>query len=129
MRCVIADDSMVIRPRLKAYLNAAGHQVVGVATNGKEGYDMCKLHKPEIAIFDVSMPVMNGDDAALRVKREGLAKFIIIASSQVQAATLDNLRRDGIHIISKPYFQDKLITQLARIIAGPPPDGGEAIAA
>jgi response regulator NasT len=117
VRCVIADDSSIVRDRVQAYLRAAGHEVVGKGTNGKEGYELCKQHRPDIAIFDVSMPVMNGDVAALRVITEKLAKHVIIASSQTQVATLDQVVAAGCKVISKPFFQDKFTMALDKIIA------------
>lgn len=117
MRCVVSDDSMIVRDRVKAYLRAAGHTVVGMAANGKEGYDMCVRHRPDIAIFDISMPVMNGDVAAMRVKAENLAKYVVIASSQTQLATLADVISAGCKVISKPFFQDKFAMAIAKIIA------------
>ncbi|HEY6289311.1 MAG TPA: response regulator [Nitrospiraceae bacterium] len=117
MRCVIADDSKITRDRVKAYLQVAGHETVGAAANGKEALDMCRLHLPDIAILDISMPVMNGDIAGMHIIREKLARFVIIASSQMQAATVDQVTDAGCKVISKPFRQEKFLSLLAKIVA------------
>jgi CheY-like chemotaxis protein len=119
MRAVVADDSSIVRDRVGAYLTFAGHVVVGSVANGKEAYEMCLRERPDIAIFDVSMPVMNGDVAGMRVMKERLARFVILASSQVQEATLAPALAAGCHVIAKPFYREKFVRELAEIIGGP----------
>ena len=126
MRIVVSDDSQIVRDRVKAYCKAAGHEVVGIGKNGKEGYDLCAELRPDIAIFDVSMPVMNGDVAAMAVKSEGFAKYVVLASSQIQAATLSPVLKAGISMISKPFAQDKFTLELSAIISNPPKESERA---
>jgi DNA-binding NarL/FixJ family response regulator len=120
MRCVIADDSVITRSRVRSYLESAGHQVVGVAKNGKEGYELCVQQRPDIAIFDIAMPVMAGDVAGLKVRAERLVPFVFICSSQMQAATIDRIKAAGCHIISKPFKHDKFVGAIEAAISGKP---------
>jgi DNA-binding NarL/FixJ family response regulator len=117
-KCVIADDSGIVRDKVKAFLQKHGYEVVGSAKNGQEAYELCLTHRPMIAVFDVSMPIMNGDVAGMKVKQEGLANFVVIASSQTQIATLDRVLAAGCHVISKPFYEDKFILAIDRIVAG-----------
>ena len=46
-------------------------QVVGTAGNGKDAVQLVKLHKPDICIMDIEMPMMNGLEAAEELKGSG----------------------------------------------------------
>jgi DNA-binding NarL/FixJ family response regulator len=65
---VLADDHVLVRQSLKSLLEREGHQVVGEAAEGKEAARQVNTLQPEIAILDISMPIMNGLNAAREIK-------------------------------------------------------------
>jgi response regulator NasT len=48
-------------------LQAAGYEVVAAATNGQEAIDLAGEHRPDLAILDVKMPVLDGITAAAKI--------------------------------------------------------------
>jgi YesN/AraC family two-component response regulator len=67
---LIADDSAMIRKKLCEILLAdEGYEVCAEAANGEEAIALAKKHRPDLIILDLSMPVMNGLDAARVLKR------------------------------------------------------------
>lgn len=68
IRIVLADDHVLVRQSLKSLLEREGHQVVGEAAEGKEAARQVNTLQPEIAILDISMPIMNGLNAAREIK-------------------------------------------------------------
>ena len=64
---LIADDNPFILDTLTGRLRRNGHDVIQ-ATNGQEAIDRCTRSKPDVAILDVSMPVMNGLEAAKHLR-------------------------------------------------------------
>jgi DNA-binding NarL/FixJ family response regulator len=68
IRIVLADDHVLVRQSLKSLLEREGHQVVGEAAEGKEAARQVNTLQPEIAILDISMPIMNGINAAREIK-------------------------------------------------------------
>ena len=60
--------------------------IVGEAANGREAIEAVEQHRPDIVLLDVSMPVMNGFEAA-RVLRERLPETRIIFASQHAEST------------------------------------------
>lgn len=121
MTAVLADDSIIVRDRVKAYLRFAGYDVLAACKNGREAVDACKEHKPDVAVLDISMPVMNGDAAALEIQRANLAKHVVVATSQIQDATLAPIHEAGIGVIAKPFYQDKFVKELRAIVDGDAP--------
>jgi DNA-binding NarL/FixJ family response regulator len=64
-RILIVDDSQVVRTLLRRCLETVpGWQVCGEACNGREGIEKAQQIKPNFIVLDLSMPVMNGLEAA-----------------------------------------------------------------
>src|SRR5512147_1596935 len=68
MRVLIADDHSLFRDGISSLLQAAGFDVVGGASNGQEAIDLALQLRPDLILMDVSMPTMNGIDAAREIK-------------------------------------------------------------
>jgi CheY-like chemotaxis protein len=69
-RILIVDDSPVIRKTLRELLEQqSGWEVCGEAANGREGIEKAQQLKPDVIVLDLSMPVMNGIEAARELTR------------------------------------------------------------
>jgi two-component system, NarL family, response regulator NreC len=73
IRVLIADNHVIVRQGLKAYLERGGIQVIGEASDGQEAVSVATKLLPDIAILDIGMPILNGIDAA-RELRQSLPK-------------------------------------------------------
>jgi response regulator NasT len=67
VRILVAEDEAIIRMDLIEMLQGAGYEVVAAATNGQEAIDLAVEHKPDLAILDVKMPVLDGISAATKI--------------------------------------------------------------
>jgi len=64
IRVVVADDQELIRAGLTMILNAQpGIEVVGEAANGREAVDLARELRPDVCLFDIRMPEMDGLEA------------------------------------------------------------------
>jgi len=63
IRIVLADDHVLVRQGLKSLLERERFQVVAEASDGQEAVRLTETHHPDIAVFDISMPTLNGIDA------------------------------------------------------------------
>jgi two-component system response regulator NreC len=68
-RILLADDHQIFRQGLRSLLEKAGHEVVGEASDGREALALAQTLHPDIAVLDLSMPLLNGIDAAHEIKR------------------------------------------------------------
>ncbi len=70
LRLLIADDVSQVRRDLAAVLTLAGGiDVVGEASDGQEAVDLAARLRPDAVLLDLEMPVMDGYEAARRIKR------------------------------------------------------------
>ncbi|KAA6464859.1 response regulator [Acidobacteria bacterium AB60] len=78
---LVVDDEPLIAQTLAAIMDSRGYAVL-TASDGLEALEICALMPPELLIADVSMPVMNGFDLAIEVKRLAPDCEIIFFSGQ-----------------------------------------------
>ena len=69
-RIILADDHAILRDGLRLLLEGAGIQVIGEAQNGLEAVNLARSLRPRVVVIDLSMPVMNGIEAAAEIRRE-----------------------------------------------------------
>jgi two-component system response regulator NreC len=69
IRIVLADDHVLVRQSLKSLLEREGHQVVGEGSDGQEAVRHVNSLHPDIAIMDISMPILNGLHAAREISK------------------------------------------------------------
>jgi DNA-binding NarL/FixJ family response regulator len=70
LRIIIADDHEVIRDSLRGLLSRREDwQICGEASNGRDAVEMAKRLRPDIALLDLSMPLLNGIEATLQIRK------------------------------------------------------------
>src|SRR5256712_2755556 len=69
IRVLLADDHVIVCQSLKAVLEREGFQVVGEAADGREAVRLARALRPDVAALDVSMPLLNGLDAAREIQK------------------------------------------------------------
>jgi CheY-like chemotaxis protein len=105
LRILIADDELVNRMLLRAILNKDGHTVVE-ATNGEEAVAVFVREQPDMVLMDVMMPVMNGYEAAHRIKQEAGERFvpmIFLTALNDEASLVRCIESGGDDFLTKPY--------------------------
>lgn len=118
MRFVIADDEIIPRDYLKGRLLRWGHAVVAECYNGLEAVGACRDARPDVVVLDISMPGMNGTDAAEVILAEGTAGVVLFASSQGQRGIIAPFTARGCLFLSKPYQPPQLEAMIAEIARG-----------
>jgi DNA-binding NarL/FixJ family response regulator len=69
LRILIADDHSVVRAGLRALLESrAGWEVCGEACDGRDAVEKATKLKPDVAVLDIGMPLLNGVEATRRIR-------------------------------------------------------------
>jgi len=75
---LVADDHAIFRQGVRALLENEGFEIVGECENGFEAVRAARELRPEVAVLDLSMPVLNGIDAACEMRSAAPATGTIL---------------------------------------------------
>ena len=107
VRILVAEDEALIRMDLVEMLQGAGYEVIAEATNGQEAVELTQLHKPDLAILDVKMPVMDGISAAEKIIK---VAPVLMLTAFSQKELIDRARDAGVMAyVVKPFTISDLI--------------------
>ena len=108
---LIVDDNAFIRQALcELFKQEADFEVCGEAENGKEGIERALEMRPDLIVLDLSMPVMNGLDAARVLKRLMPTVPLIMYSALGDRLAQNQARLIGIsEVVSKSEHASVLI--------------------
>src|SRR5262245_28371173 len=113
LRIAVADDEYSMREYLRETLQVLGHEVVAVAETGRELLQLCRHLRPDLVITDISMPDVDGLDAAAAIYvTESIP--VIVVSAYHDSGLLERAQKD--HILAylvKPIKRADLETAIA----------------
>ena len=82
MKVVIADDSPLLRERLKSLiLSVRNVDIVGEAVNGIEALDFIKNKNPDLIFLDIRVPELNGIETLEKIKKSGSQTKVCILTN------------------------------------------------
>jgi DNA-binding NarL/FixJ family response regulator len=91
---LIAEDDPVIREALRQQLDKH-YDVVAAVGDGQEAVETVGKHRPDVALLDISMPVMNGLDAARQISAAAPEVKIIFVTSHAEPAYVEEAFHRG----------------------------------
>jgi DNA-binding NarL/FixJ family response regulator len=117
-RVLIADDHVIVAEGLRRLLEASG-EVVGVVHDGRALLEEATRLKPEVIVVDVAMPLLNGIDAARRLRKTAPRAKIIFLTMHADGATIAGAFRAGASgYVLKHSAPDELVDAVAEVVAG-----------
>ena len=119
IRVVLGDDHAIVRTGIKALLAAAGFDIVAEAGDGRELLRQVRHERPDIAIVDISMPLLDGLEATQRIGAVSPQTRVVVLSM------LDDVEYKGVAraagawgFVSKDVAADQLIDIVHRVAGG-----------
>jgi AmiR/NasT family two-component response regulator len=107
VRIVVAEDEALIRMDLVEMLKEAGYEVLAEAADGAHAIELVKEFKPDLAILDVKMPILDGISAA-----EEIISYcpVLMLTAFSQRELVDRARDAGVMAyVLKPFTINDLI--------------------
>ncbi len=80
LRIVVADDEPDMRDFFEKSLRRLGHQVVAVASDGRQLVELNRTARPDLIITDIKMPELDGIDAAVAIYKERPVPVILVSA-------------------------------------------------
>ena len=114
LRVLVADDEPLFVETVKALLAGDDRvEVVGTASNGQDAVDLANALVPDLTLMDISMPVLDGIEAARRIRLEQPSATVLILTGSSIATDIDRARQAG---VAGFLTKDRLGTQLVDAI-------------
>jgi two-component system chemotaxis response regulator CheY len=109
VRFLIVDDSVFARKNISQMVEKFGGQVVGEASDGVTAIQEYDRLLPDIVLMDITMPQMEGIEAAEKiVKNHPGARVVMVSSVGYQENIVAALQRGARHFVQKPVKPDVL---------------------
>ena len=119
IRVVLADDHQLVRQGLKALLEREGFQVAGEASDGQEALRLVPNVCPDVAIFDISMPILNGLDAARELKKSApRTKTVLLTQHDEDQYVTEALRAGVRGYVLKNQAATDLVHAIQQVCRG-----------
>jgi DNA-binding NarL/FixJ family response regulator len=120
VRVILADDHTLVRAGIRALLEKLPEvEVLGEANDGREVLNLVKIHRPDVVLMDISMPGLNGLDAAARMTREFAdVRIIILSMHNNEEYYWRALKAGAAGYLLKKSATAELETALQRVVQG-----------
>ena len=115
LKCIlIVDDNAVIRRTLRNIFEQEGWQICGEACNGLDAVEKAQELKPDLIVLDLSMPVMNGMEAAPRLRKILPRVPILVFSVYANAIPEEEVEAAGITAVVSKADNTRSLIKMAR---------------
>jgi DNA-binding NarL/FixJ family response regulator len=119
IRIVLADDHILVRQGLKTLLEREGFQVVAEASDGQEAVKQVLALEPDIAVFDISMPILNGIDAARSLGRAAPKAKVILLTQHGEDQYISGALEAGVRgYVLKSQVGSDLVRAIQQVSQG-----------
>ena len=117
-RILLADDHVIVRQGFRALLEREGLEVVAEAADGHEAVRLASDLRPDVAILDFAMPLLNGIDAAKEIRLRSPGTRMILLTVHTEDHYVLEALQAGVHgYVVKTQAASDLV-QAIRAISG-----------
>lgn len=114
MKILIADDEPAIIELLRINLEFEGYEVIST-DNGAKALKLATSESPDLVVLDIMMPVMNGFDAAMQIRKLDIPVIMLTAKSNI-SDKLTGLEKGADDYITKPFDTRELIARIKTVL-------------
>jgi two-component system, NarL family, response regulator len=114
---LIADDHRLFAEALAAILATDDRfEVVGQANNGEKAVELAASEKPDVVLMDISMPRLDGVEAAKRIKKKRKAAAVLMLTGSSSSTDVARAREAGAEgYVTKDRIASELIDSIVSV--------------
>jgi len=117
-RILLADDHTLTLEGIRAVLEPH-HEIVGMVTDGRALLDAALRLKPDLVVLDITMPLLNGIDAAVQIKKSLPGVKLLFVTMHVNPAYLEAaLNAGGTGYVLKSAAREELLDAIQSVLDG-----------
>lgn len=117
-RVLIAEDHSILREAFQRLLGSQ-HEVVGAVSNGRDLLDICPKLKPDVVLMDIAMPLLNGLDAGMQLKKTmPCVKLVFLTVNEDPDMAREALRIGGSGYLLKSSAASELFHAIHEVLCG-----------
>ena len=109
LRILIAEDETIIRLDLRTLLESTGFEVCGEARDGEEAVALARATAPDLAIFDVKMPRLDGIEAARVILEERPIPIVMLTAYGQDELVARAIEAGVFGYLVKPFRESDLL--------------------
>lgn len=118
-RLLLADDHVIVRDGLKNLLLHECFEIAAEVSNGREAVESARKLRPDVAVLDISMPLLNGIDAAREIRAASpRTKSILLTMHNEEQYALEALRAGIKGYVLKTQAGAELVQAIRSILRG-----------
>ncbi len=108
IRVILADDHHLVRQGIRSLLEKVDDiQVIAEAEDGQQAIELVQRLAPDVLVMDISMPRLNGIEAAERIRRLGVSTQVVILSMHSD----ETLARQALRSGARGYLLKRSVTE------------------
>ena len=116
---VVVDDQDLVRSGLQMVLEARGVEVVGTAADGRAGIDLVRRTRPDVALMDIRMPVLDGIAATEEITGSDVeTRVLVLTTYDLDQYVYRALRAGAAGFLLKATPPDRLVAGIETVAAG-----------
>lgn len=119
VRVLLADDEVMLRQSLRAYLERQDCTVVAETSDGREAVELARMHRPDVAVLEIGLPRLNGLHAARELLRASPSLGIILLTRVLDEQYVRDALRHGVRgFVVKSQPLDDIVRALRDVAQG-----------
>jgi response regulator NasT len=109
MRVLVAEDDPLIALGLCERLRSLGHEPIGPASDGEQAIEMARASQPDLYLFDIEMPNLDGLEAATQLAGNGLRRPVVVVTGVDDPSLIERSIASGVSAyLTKPVDSREL---------------------
>jgi AmiR/NasT family two-component response regulator len=114
MRVLVAEDDPLIALGLSERLRSLGHEPIGPASDGRQAIELARENLPDLYLFDIEMPNVDGLEAAKLLAGDGLRRPVVVVTGVDDPSLIERSIASGVSAyLTKPVDSRELEAAMA----------------